>query len=442
MTLTETDARAARRYSRKVAFASLIGNTIELYDFFIYGTAAALVFGKLFFPQADPLTGTLLAFGTYAVGFIARPLGGIVAGHFGDKVGRKKMLVLTLLLMGASTFGVGLLPTYDQVGAAAPLLLLAMRLIQGFSNGGEWGGAVLMATENAPEGKRGFYGSWAQVGVPAGTLIANGVFLAVSLSLSSEDLLAWGWRLPFLFSIVLVALGLWIRLRIHESPKFVEMKEAGVEAKLPIVQVFKQYPKEIFQAVGMRMAENGAFYIISTFVLTYVASQLKMPSSNAQIGVLIGSALSIPALLIWATLSDRVGRRKVYMFGALFVLVFTFPFFLLLNTGSPILVGVAVVLAMVLGHSAMYGPQAAYFAELFGTEVRYTGASLGTQLSSVLAGGLSPLIATALLAAFGWPAVAWYMVGLAVITVIALLTTKETYKSTMNETVKKATSHV
>jgi len=438
MTLTDPDARAARRYSRKVAFASLIGNTIELYDFFIYGTAAALVFGKLFFPQADPLTGTLLAFATYAVGFVARPLGGIVAGHFGDKVGRKKMLVLTLLLMGASTFGVGLLPTYEQVGALAPLLLVAMRLVQGFSNGGEWGGAILMATENAPEGKRGFYGSWAQVGVPAGTLIANGVFLAVSLNMSTEDLLAWGWRLPFLFSIVLVFVGLWIRLRIHESPKFVEMKEAGVEAKLPIVQVFKQYPKEIFQAVGMRMAENGAFYIISTFVLTYVASQLKMPSSNAQIGVLIGSALSIPALLIWAALSDRIGRRKVYMFGALFVLVFAFPFFLLMNTGSPILVGVAVVLAMVLGHSAMYGPQAAYFAELFGTEVRYTGASLGTQISSVLAGGLSPLIATALLAAFGWTAVAWYMVGLAVITVVALITTKETYKSNMNESLEKA----
>lgn len=437
MTLRDSSSREARRYSQKVAFASLIGNTIELYDFFIYGTAAALVFGKLFFPQADPLTGTLLAFGTYAVGFIARPLGGIVAGHFGDKVGRKRMLVLTLLLMGASTFAVGLLPTYEQVGAAAPLLLLAMRLIQGFSNGGEWGGAVLMATENAPEGKRGFYGSWAQVGVPAGTLIANGVFLAVSLSMSTQDLLAWGWRLPFLFSIVLVFLGLWIRLRIHESPKFVEMKKAGAEVKLPIVQVFRQYPKEIFQAIGMRMAENGAFYIISTFVLTYVASQLKMPSSDAQIGVLVGSALSIPALLGWAALSDRIGRKKVYMFGAVFILVFAFPFFLLLNTASPILIGLAVVLAMVLGHSSMYGPQAAYFAELFGTEVRYTGASLGTQLSSVLAGGLSPLVATALLAAFGWTAVAWYLVGMAVITVVALLTTRETFRSTMNESLDK-----
>lgn len=442
MTLRDTSSREARRYSQKVAFASLIGNTIELYDFFIYGTAAALVFGKLFFPHADPLTGTLLAFGTYAVGFIARPLGGIVAGHFGDKVGRKRMLVLTLLLMGASTFSVGLLPTYEQLGAAAPLLLLAMRLIQGFSNGGEWGGAVLMATENAPEDKRGFYGSWAQVGVPAGTLIANGVFLAVSLNMSTEDLLAWGWRLPFLFSIVLVFLGLWIRLKIHESPKFVEMKKAGAEAKLPIVQVFRQYPKEIFQAIGMRMAENGAFYIISTFVLTYVASQLKMPSSDAQIGVLIGSALSIPALLVWAALSDRIGRKKVYMFGAIFILIFAFPFFLLLNTASPILVGLAVVLAMVLGHSAMYGPQAAYFAELFGTEVRYTGASLGTQLSSVLAGGLSPLIATALLAAFGWTAVAWYLVGMAVITVVSLLTTRETFRSTMNESLQKVEAPV
>jgi MFS transporter, MHS family, shikimate and dehydroshikimate transport protein len=418
---------------RQVAFASMIGTTVEWYDFFLYGTAAALVFNQLFFPEYDPLTGTLLAFGTYAVGFFARPVGGIVAGHYGDKIGRKAMLVLTLLIMGSATFLIGLLPTYETIGIWAPILLLLMRLLQGFGIGGEWGGAVLMAVEHSPANRRGFFGSWPQIGVPAGLLTANLVFLLASRSMSEEAWLAWGWRIPFLVSIVLIGVGMFIRLRISETPAFNRVRETHTEARMPIVDVLRTYPKQVLQAMGMRIAENGAFYVFSIFVLTYVTEALGLESSTALTGVLIAAAIGLFSLPFFGWLSDRVGRRPVYLFGAVFSLLFAFPFFWLMNTEATVLIWLAIVMSLVFGHDAMYGPQAAYFSELFGTRVRYSGASLGYQLASVLAGGLSPLIATALLARYGYTAVAWYLAGMALITIIAVVSAAETFRGDIVE---------
>lgn len=413
----------------KVAFASAIGTTVEWYDFFLYGTAAALVFNQQFFPNIDPLMGTLAAFASFGVGFFARPVGGIVFGHFGDRVGRKSMLVLSLMIMGIATFLIGLLPSYQQIGVWAPILLVVLRLLQGFGVGGEWGGAVLMAVEHSPEGKRGFFGSWPQVGVPAGLLLATGVFALFS-ALPDEQFLSWGWRVPFLLSIILVGIGLFIRLKILESPAFQQMQQEGREARLPIVEVLREQTKPVLVAMGLRVAENGAFYIFSVFVLTYITQQLGLPRSVALTGVLIAAAAELFTVPLFGALSDKVGRRPVYLGGALFSLAFAFPFFWLMDTGSPVLIVTAIVVSLAIGHAAMYGPQAAFFSELFTTRVRYSGASLGYQLASVFAGGLSPFIATALLAWQGgdpW-AVASYMALMALITVIAALVATETFK--------------
>jgi metabolite-proton symporter len=411
----------------QVAIASFIGTAIEWYDFFLYGTAAALIFNRLFFPTFDPLGGTLAAFATYAVGFVARPLGGIVFGHYGDKLGRKSMLSLTLLLMGVATFCIGLLPTYDTIGAWAPALLVLLRVVQGLGIGGEWGGAVLMAVEHAPPGQRGFYGSWPQVGVPAGLLLSTAVFSAVS-TLPEPQLLSWGWRVPFLLSIILVGVGLFIRLRIQETPAFSRVKEAGEEARLPLLDAIRAHPGNILLAMGARIAENGFFYVYSVFALVYVTEQLHLSRGLILNGVLLATACEFFAIPAFGALSDRLGRRPVYMAGAAFSACFAFPFFWLLDTRQTLLVWLAVVLGLGLGHGAMYGPQASFFSELFGTRVRYSGASLGYQLASVFAGGLSPLIATALLAWSGgrpWP-VALYMVGMALVSLGSVYLAAET----------------
>jgi MHS family shikimate/dehydroshikimate transporter-like MFS transporter len=413
---------------RPVIVSSFIGTTIEWYDFFLYGTAAALVFNKLFFPSFEPLAGTLAAFATYAVGFAARPLGGIVFGHYGDKIGRKAMLVLALLVMGVATFLMGLLPTYNSVGVLAPILLVVLRFVQGIGVGGEWGGAVLMAVEHSPEGRRGFYGSWPQMGVPAGLLLANLVFLASSSYIPNEQFLAWGWRIPFLVSIVLVGVGIFIRLKLVESPAFSQVQESGTEANMPILDVIRVYPKNVLLAMGMRFAENGTFYVLTVFVLSYVADELALDRNVGLYGVLIAAAIGLFTTPFFGALSDRFGRRPVYLFGAAFSLVFALPFFWLLNTGVEPLIWLAIVLGVNVGHDAMYGPQAAYFSELFGTRVRYSGASLGYQLASVFAGGLAPLIATALLGYYGYGAVAIYTAVMALITLIAVVLTSETYQ--------------
>jgi MHS family shikimate/dehydroshikimate transporter-like MFS transporter len=411
----------------KVAFASAVGTTVEWYDFFIYGTAAALVFNRQFFPDIDPLMGTLAAFATFGVGFFARPVGGVIFGHYGDRIGRKSMLVLSLLIMGVATFLIGFLPGYDRIGIWAPVLLVLLRLLQGFGVGGEWGGAVLMAVEHSPRAQRGFFGSWPQIGVPAGLLLATAVFTLFS-ALPDEAFRAWGWRVPFLLSIVLVIVGLFIRLRIVESPAFLALQRQGGEARMPIVEVVREQPRPVLIAMGLRVAENGAFYVFSVFVLTYITEQLELSRSVALTGVLIAAAVELFTIPAFAALSDRVGRRPVYLAGALLSLAFAFPFFWLMDTRSPILIVLAIVVSLAVGHAAMYGPQAAFFSELFGTRVRYSGASLGYQLASVFAGGLSPFIATALLAwQHGDPwAVATYMAVMALVTGIAVLVAKET----------------
>jgi metabolite-proton symporter len=410
---------------RLVAMASLIGTTIEWYDFFLYNTAAALVFNRLFFPTFDPLMGTLAAFGTYTVGFVARPIGGVVIGHFGDKLGRKSMLVLTLVMMGAATFLIGLLPTYATIGPWAAVLLVLLRIVQGFGVGGEWGGAVLMAVEHAPPGRRGFYGSWPQIGVPAGLVIATAVF-AVFARMPQDAFLAWGWRVPFLLSALLVGVGLLIRVRILETPAFAKVKDSKREARQPIIEVLQAYPKQVLLAMGARFAENGAFYIYSAFVLVYATQQVGMPQQVVLNGILIGAGLELFAIPFFGHLSDRVGRRPVYLFGAVVTALFAFPLFWMLDTGSPTLVALALVIAFVFSHGAMYAPQAAFLSELFGTRVRYSGASLGAQLASVLAGGLSPFIATFLLRQYGRTALALYVIAMALVTIAAVLVASET----------------
>jgi metabolite-proton symporter len=425
--MTQTRSETQHGSVRIVALASLIGTTIEWYDFFLYGTAAALVFNRLFFPNSDPLMGTLYAFGTYAVGFFARPFGGIVIGHYGDKVGRKSMLVLTLVIMGVATFLIGLLPTYAQIGPWAAVALIVLRIAQGFGVGGEWGGAVLMAVEHAPPGKRGFYGSWPQTGVPAGLVLSTFVF-AMFARLPEDQFLSWGWRVPFLVSALLVGVGLLIRLRIVETPVFSKVKETATEVRQPIIEVLRSYPKEVLLAMGARFAENGAFYIYSVFVLVYATQQVKMPQQTVLNAMLFAAACELAAIPLYGALSDRLGRRPVYLFGAVMTAVLAFPLFMLLDTGSTPMVVLAMFLVFIFSHAAMYGPQAAFLSEMFGTRVRYSGASLGAQLSSVLAGGLSPFIATALLRSYGRTALALYLMFMAAVTIAAVVVATETHR--------------
>ncbi len=418
---------------RQVVVASFIGTAIEWYDFFLYGTAAALVFNRLFFPTLDPLSGTMAAFATYAVGFFARPIGGVVFGHFGDRVGRKSMLVATLVMMGLATCFVGVLPTYQQVGVLAPLLLVALRFVQGLAVGGEWGGAVLMVAEHSDNRRRGFYASWVQAGVPVGMLLATGVFSFVAL-LPEASLLAWGWRGPFLMGVLLTAFGYFVRLRVLESPVFAQARAERAAPNLPIVDVLRHHRRSVFLSMGARLAENVFFYIFTVWVLSYGTQQLEIASSTLLNGVLLGSVAHLVAIPLFGALSDRLGRRPVYVGGAISLLLFAFPFFWLVETKNTGLVWLAIGVGMV-GHAAMYGPQAAFFSELFGTRTRYTGASLGYQLAAPFAGGIAPLVASALLNWSGnktWP-VAAYLILMALVTVGCVLSARETNREDLSE---------
>jgi metabolite-proton symporter len=417
-----------------VAVASSIGTAVEWYDFFLYGTASALIFGRLFFPTFDPLTGTMAALGTYAVGFAARPIGGIVCGHFGDRIGRKSMLVVTLLIMGIGTFLIGLLPTYDQIGIWAPALLVCLRIAQGFGLGGQWGGAVLMTVEHSPKGRRGFYGSLPQVGLPVGLLLSTLVFGFVS-ALPEEAMLRWGWRVAFLISIILVGVALFVRLRVVESPAFTRVKQNRRTAKMPVLEALREHPRNVLLVMGARIAENGAFYLYSVFVLTFaVQPGIGFSDTVALRAVSIAAFIQIFTIPFFGALSDRVGRRPVYLFGAVFTGIFAFPFFRLIETSIASLLFLSVVLALSVGHAAMYAPQASFVSELFGTRVRFSGLSIGYQLASVLAGGLSPLIATKLLADTGssWP-IALYIIGMAAVTTLSVYLASETVHKDISE---------
>jgi metabolite-proton symporter len=374
---------------KRVVMASLVGTTIEWYDFFLYGSAAALVFNRLFFPSGDPRLGTLLALGTYAVGFVARPVGGIVFGHYGDRIGRKRLLMLSLILMGVATVLIGLLPTYAQIGIWAPIGLVLLRLVQGFAVGG----AVLMAAEHGDSRRRGFWASWPQAGVAAGSLLSAGV-LALMAGLQSEaDFLAWGWRVPFLMSAVLVAVGWYIRNRVSESPMFEQaLVEAEAPPKLPAMDVIRERPKAILLGAGLRVGENISYYILTVFSLTYLVEVAAESRSTALNALLIGAAVQFFAIPLLALLSDRVGRRPVYAVGGLGLAAWMFAFFPLLGSGSAGAIIAAIVVGLVL-HSAMYGPQAAFITELFPTRIRYSGVSIAYQLTSIVAGSLAPIIA-------------------------------------------------
>jgi metabolite-proton symporter len=412
---------------RRVVMASLIGTTIEWYDFFLYGSAAALIFNKLFFPSFDPFVGTLLAFATYAVGFVARPLGGIVFGHYGDRIGRKRLLMLSLILMGVATVLIGLLPTYAQIGVWAPALLIALRLVQGFAVGGEWGGAVLMAAEHGDAARRGFWASWPQAGVAAGSLLSAGV-LALMASLQSEaDFLSWGWRVPFLLSALLVVVGWYIRNRVAESPMFEKaLDEAEIPPRLPAMEVFRERPRALVLGAGLRVGENISYYILTVFSLTYLVDVAAETRSLALNALLIGAAVQFFAIPLFARLSDRIGRRPVYAFGGLGLAAFAFAFFPMLGSGEPALIIAAIVLGLVL-HSAMYGPQAAFITELFPTRIRYSGVSIAYQLTSIVAGSLAPIIALALYRGTGSATPVAIYVGVAcVVSGVSALLARET----------------
>jgi MHS family shikimate/dehydroshikimate transporter-like MFS transporter len=409
-----------------VVFAGSIGTIIEWYDFLIYGTAAALVFNTLFFPGIDPVAGTLAALATYSVGFVARPVGGAIFGHFGDRVGRKIMLMITMVIMALGTFAVGCLPTYQQIGVWAPILLVILRFLQGIGLGGEWGGASLMVVEHAPAGRRGLFSSLVQIGFPLGLVTSSGVFALVTM-MPEADFKAWGWRIPFMLSILLLGIGWFVRTRVPETPIFEEIKRRDKILKNPFVEAIFRSPRSFLVAVGLKISEVSWVYILTIFIVVYATSQLHLPRTLLLNAIFVAALVEVITIPLFGWLSDHIGRRIFYFLGTFFTACFAFPLFWLLGTKDPLIIILTVVVALSFGHGTMFGLQSAYFPELFGTRVRYTGASFGFQLSAALGGGFSPLIATALASYMGGTAgVSLMLILLAAITFIATLFAPET----------------
>jgi MFS family permease len=421
-TMGPLDPLSAEEHSaalRKAVVAATIGTTIEWYDFFIYGTAAGLVFGKLYFPNSDPLTATLAAFGTYFIGFVGRPIGAAIFGHYGDRIGRKATLIATLLTMGIATFLIAFVPGYATIGIWGAVLLTILRVIQGIGVGGEWGGSVLISMEWArTHSSRGLVAAWPQFGVPSGLFLSNLAILAFS-SWSGDQFVTWGWRIPFLLSILLVGVGLWVRLGILETPVFAKLVAERKIADAPIAEVIKRQPREIVLSAFVRMAEQAPFYIFTAFVFAYATGTLKLPRDLILAAVLVASIVSFVAIPLSGHISDRIGRRKMYVIGAVVMGIFGFIYFAMLDGAAPVVVFIAIVLSLI-PHDMMYGPQAALIAEAFTPRLRYSGSSLGYQLASIIAGGPAPLIATALFAAYhSGQLIAAYIAACAVVSVIA-----------------------
>jgi MHS family shikimate/dehydroshikimate transporter-like MFS transporter len=409
-----------------IAFAGSIGTIIEWYDFLIYGTASALVFKTSFFPNVDPKIGTLAALGTFAVGFLARPVGGLIFGHFGDRLGRKSMLTLTMVLMGLSTAAIGFLPTFSRIGIFAPVLLVLLRIAQGIALGGEWGGASLMVIEHAPPGRRGLFGSFVQVGFPIGLVLASAVFSIVSM-LPEADFEAWGWRIPFLISIALVGVGLFVRARLPETPVFEDMRAKGRIVRSPFLALVLQSPGSFLIAAGLKLSEVSWVYMLTVFVVVYATTTLGLTKSLMLNAISLAALLELITIPLFGYLSDIFGRRPLYFAGVAFTIVFAFPLFWLLDMGTPSVVIPTVIVALNLGHGVMFAPESAYFPELFGPNVRYSGTSLGFQVSAAIGGGFAPVIATSLSVYMGGTAgVSVMLILLALVTLIATFFARET----------------
>lgn len=433
-----TDLVASKHVAGKVsterlAVASSVGTTLEWYDFTVYNTLAALIFNRLFFPSFDPLSGTILAFSTYAVGYVSRPIGGVLFGHLGDKLGRRFVLVVTLILMGLTTGLMGLLPTYASIGILSPILLVALRFVQGVALGGEWAGAVLVAVEHGAQDKRGRNASWTQLGPSLGTLLATASISLTTYLLSSDAFLAWGWRLPFLVSLLLVGFGLWVRRGVEETPMFKELEESGGKAKTPVGEVVRLWWRRLLIAGGVRVGSDVLFALLYVFSLTYVTTVLNLSRTVALTAIMIATPINAVMILFFAILSDRVGRRPVYGFGAVLAMAWAFGFFVLMNTAHPVLIVSATVIGVIM-HSAMFGPQAAFVVEQFPTRVRYAGSSLAYTLAGIVGGGFAPLIIASLFRAYHTSrAISLYVVASLCVTGIALLFAHETGRSPLEE---------